>query len=157
MVPSTDHRQEINAHYGRSDLTERVLAALRDAGLDPDALTADTLAPLDHFHTGGKPATLALLALANLPRGSRVLDVGGGIGGPARTLAREADCQVTVLDLTEAFCQVGALLTARTGLGTRVTFRQGSALEMPFSGRAAHSRCPSPRGASTRRGWRTSA
>jgi ubiquinone/menaquinone biosynthesis C-methylase UbiE len=54
--------------------------------------------------------------------------VGGGIGGPARTLAAEFGCTVTVLDLTEAYCRLGEL----TGLSDRVSFRHGSAYDMPL-------------------------
>ena len=122
----------VNEHYGRPGLGDAILAALRASGLDPDALAPEDLGPLDHVHHGGLPATLALLRLAALPRRGRVLDVGGGIGGPARTLARALDCHVTVLDLTEEFCRVGADLTRRTGLDDRVVFRHGSALAMPF-------------------------
>jgi SAM-dependent methyltransferase len=130
--PHAAARRAVNEHYGRPGLGDTILAALRAAGLDPDALTPEDLGPLDHVHLGGLPATLALLRLAALPRGGRVLDVGGGIGGPARTLARALDCHVTVLDLTEEFCRVGADLTRRTGLDDRVVFRHGSALAMPF-------------------------
>jgi SAM-dependent methyltransferase len=62
-----------------------------------------------------------------------VLDVGGGLGGPARTLARELGCRVTVLDLTEAYCRMGEELTRRTGLAGQVEFRHGTALQMPFA------------------------
>jgi ubiquinone/menaquinone biosynthesis C-methylase UbiE len=62
----------------------------------------------------------------------RVLDVCGGLGDPARTLASEFDCAVEVLDLTEDFCRAGGVLTARTGLDGRVSFRHGNALEMPY-------------------------
>ena len=61
-----------------------------------------------------------------------MLDVGGGIGGPARTLAHEFGCAVTVLDLTEAYCRAGEELTAATGLAGKVSFRQGDAVAMPF-------------------------
>src|SRR3970282_2307832 len=61
-----------------------------------------------------------------------VLDVGGGLGGPARTLARETGCRVTVLDLTEEYCRVGADLTRRTGLGDQVRCQHGNALALPF-------------------------
>jgi SAM-dependent methyltransferase len=61
-----------------------------------------------------------------------VLDVGGGLGGPARTLARQPGCRVTVLDLTEEYCRVGADLTRRTGLADRVRFQHGNALALPF-------------------------
>jgi SAM-dependent methyltransferase len=124
--------RQVEAHYGRRDLGEMILAGLRAAGKDPDALLPDDLSPVDHFHVRGKPATLELAGLARIAPGARVLDVGGGIGGPARTLAGAFGCRVTVLDLTERYCRVGEMLTGRTGLGGRVTFRHGSALEMPF-------------------------
>jgi SAM-dependent methyltransferase len=122
----------INAHYGRQGLDEAILAGLRAAGKDPDRLSPDDLAPADQFHIRGKEATLELARLAGLQAGQRVLDVGGGVGGPARTLAQELGCRVTVLDLTEEFCRVGTMLTERTGLADQVTFRHGTALDMPF-------------------------
>lgn len=63
----------------------------------------------------------------------RVLDVGGGLGGPARTLASRFGCSVVVLDLTEELCRAGEALTAMTGLSDLVAFRQGDALDMPFA------------------------
>ncbi len=123
---------EINQHYGRGDLGTTILAALQAAGKNPQRLTPDDLAPVDQFHTAGKQATLELMHLAALQAGMEVLDVGGGLGGAARLLAAEQRCKVTVLDLTQEYCQVGELLTARTGLSDRVSFQQGSALDMPF-------------------------
>ncbi len=123
----------VSAHYTSGDLGEKLLAALRAAGKDPDALALDDLTPVDQFHLGGKPATLQLIERAGFQLGTRVLDVGGGLGGPARTLATEAGCIVTVLDLSEEFCRVGTMLTARTGLADAVTFQHGSALAMPFA------------------------
>lgn len=122
----------VNEQYGRPGLGEAILAALRAAGLDPDALDADDLEGFDHAHFGGLAATRGLLDLAALPRGGQILDVGGGTGGPARTLAHALDCRVTVLDLTAEFCRIGADLARRTGLAGRVAFEHGSALAMPF-------------------------
>ncbi len=121
----------VAGHYGKEKLLETILDALRAAGKDPERLTVEDLATFDHFHLRGRDATLELLRLAGLRAGELVLDVGGGIGGPARTLA-EAGCSVTVLDLTEEFCRTGAALTERVALGARVTFRHASALDMPF-------------------------
>lgn len=126
--------EALNRHYGRSSLFEALLEAARASGKDPDALTPDDLAPVDQFHTRGKPATLELAQLAGLRAGMRVLDVGGGLGGPARTLAAEVGCVVTVLDLTETYVETGAAITARLGLGDRVQHRHGSALALPFPG-----------------------
>lgn len=123
----------VSAHYTTGELGATILAALRDAGKDPERLHVEELAQIDQLHTGGAPATRALMQRATLQPGMHVLDVGGGLGGPARLIAHETGCSVTVLDLSEEFCSVGAMLTARAGLSDRVTFRHGSALDMPFT------------------------
>ncbi len=127
------YAQSVSAHYTSGSLEEKIMAGLRAAGKDPDALALDDLTPVDQFHLGGKPATLQLIERAGFRPGMHVLDVGGGLGGPARTLAAEAGCMVTILDLSEEFCCVGAMLTARTGFTDAVTFQHGSALAMPFA------------------------
>jgi SAM-dependent methyltransferase len=119
-------------HYGRTGLGEAILDGVRAAGKDPDRLAPEDLAAVDQFHIGGRDTTLELAKLAGLAPGLEVLDVGGGLGGPARTLARELDARVTVLDLTEEYCRAGEELTRRTGLADRVRFRHGDALAPPF-------------------------
>jgi MPBQ/MSBQ methyltransferase len=126
----------VGSHYSQGQLAARLTEALRRAGKNPDAPTTADLAGVDEFHVRGREATLELANLARLRRGSRVLDVGGGIGGPARTLASEFGCTVEVLDLTEEFVVVGESLTEQTGLSDRVTFRLGSALAMPYPDRS---------------------
>jgi ubiquinone/menaquinone biosynthesis C-methylase UbiE len=125
-----------NAYWGREGLDRTILEALRAAGRNVDALTVDELAPVDQFHSGGKSATLRLARLAALRPGLSVLDVGGGLGGPARTLATEFGCRVTVIDLTESYVRAGAALTARLGLGDRVTHRVGDALALDVTAEA---------------------
>jgi SAM-dependent methyltransferase len=120
----------IQAYWDRDGLERAIFDALAATGKDLDALTVDDLAPVDQFHGGGKPATDRLARLAGLRPGLRVLDVGGGFGGPARTLAAEHGCRVTVVDLTESFVQAGRALTARLGLAERVTHAQGNALAL---------------------------
>ena len=119
-----------NEYWGREGLERRILDALAATGKNVDALTVDDLAPADHFHSGGKSATERLARLAQLRPGMRVLDVGGGLGGPARTLAAKFGCRVTLIDLTESYVRTGAALTARLGLADRVTHRVGDALAL---------------------------
>ncbi len=132
-MDNDDRARAINTHYTPGDLGAAILAGLIAQGKNPEAPALDDLAPVDQFHTGGKAATLELAQLVPLSAGTRVLDVGGGIGGAARLLASQAGCAVTVVDLTEAYCQVGEMLTRRTGLGQRVTFQHGDALALPFA------------------------
>jgi SAM-dependent methyltransferase len=132
MSEDRDDGRLVGEHYGRDDLAAKILDALRAAGKDPDALAIEDLAPIDQLHARGREATLELARLVGITSGMRVLDVGGGLGGPARTLAGEFGCTVEVLDLTEEFCRAGEVLTARTGLDGRVSFRHGDALAMPY-------------------------
>ncbi len=132
MMGDPGYADAVSAHYTAEGLGDTILASLRAAGMDPDALQVEDLAQLDQFHGGGADATRALIRRARLQRGMRVLDVGGGLGGPARLIAHDAGCTVTVLDLSEELCRAGELLTARVGLADRVTFQYGNALAMPF-------------------------
>jgi SAM-dependent methyltransferase len=130
-VSGQDDYRSIGEHYASDDLAVAILTALHKAGNDLDSITAQDLTPVDQLHTRGKDATLELAHLAGITPEMRVLDVGGGLGGPARTLATEIGCSVEVLDVTEEFCRAGEMLTTRTGLGDLVSFRYASALDMP--------------------------
>lgn len=122
----------IENHYGQNDLESNIISALENAGKNINVLKRDDIASFDEFHFGGRAETRALANLAELGKGTHVIDVGSGIGGAARTLAGEFGCQVTGLDLTEAYCRAAEMLTNRVGLGDRVVFQHGSALDIPF-------------------------
>jgi ubiquinone/menaquinone biosynthesis C-methylase UbiE len=133
---STATNPSIAGYWHRDDLVNTVLAALGDAGKSLDALTVDDLAASDQFHGGGRAATLRLAELAGLDqiagRPFLVLDVGGGLGGPARTLAHLYGCEVVSLDLTESYIQAARRFTELVGIGDRVTHSIGDALDLPF-------------------------
>lgn len=124
--------ERINRHYGSTDICARILARLREAGKDLDRLTRDDLAPFDEFHSGGRESTRELARFAGLENGMKVLDVGSGIGGPARTLAAEFGCRVTGIDITSEFCRAAEMLTEKVGLAAQLTYRCANALDMPF-------------------------
>jgi MPBQ/MSBQ methyltransferase len=120
------------AYYEGPEIVERLRTALTEAGLDPDALDVDDLAPLDEFHALGRAATLALAELVGIRPGQHVLDVGAGIGGPARVLAARYGADVTALDATPRFCRAAEMLTLGAGLADRVGVVCGDALDLPF-------------------------
>jgi SAM-dependent methyltransferase len=119
-------------HYATGNLETTLLEALARAGKALDQLRPEDLAPIDQFHTRGYQATMELARLAALRPDEQVLDLGGGIGGPARSIARAFGVRVVVLDLSEEYCRTGAALTDRLGLAGSVAFRHGSALDLPF-------------------------
>jgi MPBQ/MSBQ methyltransferase len=125
--------REVESHYRRPELLDAIHDGLRAAGTDLDALKPEDLAAVDEFHTGGRSGTLA--ALAHLPRraGMRVLDAGCGLGGTARYLASERDCDVTGIDLTAEYVETARRLTEQLRLGHRCTFHKGSVLAMPVA------------------------
>jgi ubiquinone/menaquinone biosynthesis C-methylase UbiE len=128
----TAEPQDVSRHYEQTGLLDRILAALVEAGLDPDHLTIDDLAPVDEFHSRRRLATEELARLLAPAKADRVIDIGSGIGGPSRYLAQTYGCKVNGVDLTAEFVAVATALTARVGLSGQVDFRQGSALELPF-------------------------
>ncbi len=121
------------AHYSAPDIERRLLEALRASGLDPDkGIAADSLGALDHFHTGGRRATVELAELAKLRKEDRVLDLGAGLAGPARFLATACGCSVVCLEPSKDYCTGARLLNRLTGLERRIEVREGDALDMPF-------------------------
>ena len=122
----------VRAHYTRGDLFEAIASALASAGRDIDAATVETLSPIDHFHGRGATATEELAAPLQIAPDHTVLDIGCGIGGPARYMADRYGCRVVGVDLTEEFCDVARRLNDLVGLAGRVTIHHGSALDLPF-------------------------
>ena len=124
---------DISSHYTSGQLLARLEATLRKDGVDPERPTFEALAPYDQFHGRGIEATEDMAALIQASETDHLLDVGSGIGGPARYLARHFGCRVSGIDLTREFCDVARHLTALLGLKERVTCEQGNALSMPFA------------------------
>jgi SAM-dependent methyltransferase len=128
----TDYEDAVNAIYSSRGLASRILEALERAGVDTDNLSVDALTPLEELHIAGRKHTLRMAELTGLEAGMRIIDVGCGIGGPARALAHHYGCRVSGVDLTEEFCSVGRMLTERTRLGEMVEIHHADAVDLPF-------------------------
>jgi SAM-dependent methyltransferase len=119
-------------HYTHGSLEDAIRAALVATGKDLDALAPGDLTPVDEFHIGGREATEHLAARLGIAPGTRLLDIGSGIGGAARFFAAEHGAQVTGIDLTEEYVAVAVALADWVGLSGQVSFRYASALDLPF-------------------------
>ncbi len=124
--------ERVTDHYARGDLLKAILQGLVKAGLDPDNLSPQDLAPVDEFHIGGRRATVAFAEQLRPTEGSRLLDVGCGIGGASRFFAEEHGCHVTGVDLTPEFVEVAGQLAGRVGLADQVSYRHADATQLPF-------------------------
>lgn len=124
--------EQVAKHYGKGGLLDRILGALTKAGKNIDHLTIDDLAPVDEFHSRRRLATKELAALLAPSPAEHVIDIGSGLGGPSRYLAKTYGCRVSGVDLTPEFVEAATALTSRVGLTDLINFRVGSALDLPF-------------------------
>ena len=124
---------DVARHYSSGTLLSRIRDGLQQAGL-ADLLDPDALAPVDEFHVGGRKATVQLLDRLNLARGQRAVDLGCGLGGPARFAAQRSGVAVVGVDLTKEFVATGQELTRMAGLSDRVKHVHASILDLPFEG-----------------------
>lgn len=123
----------LETHYSSLDIETRILKGLKEAGLDTNQrLTPSDFAALDHFHTGGLKASRELLDKIRIDSGSRVLDIGAGLGGAARMIASELGCGVDCIEMSADYCRGAELLNKLTGLSEQIGVHRGSALELPF-------------------------
>ena len=112
---------------------ERINRGLAALGIGPrDPIRCDQLFPLDQWHYHGTDAIHEASVLLRLGPASRVLDIGAGVGGPARYLAHTTGCHVTALELQAKLHAMAVDLTQRCGLAERVTHLNGDALRYPI-------------------------
>ena len=124
--------ETMQSHYARPDLVASLLDDLARAGHDSTALQVRDLGEFDEFHVGKREASARLAPLLGLDPDDQLLDVGCGIGGPARFFADATGARVTGIDLTPDFIEAATELTRLVGLSERVRFQLASGTELPF-------------------------
>jgi cyclopropane fatty-acyl-phospholipid synthase-like methyltransferase len=114
---------------------DRIARGLAARGIGPtDSIPPEQLFSLDQWHYHGIDAIRDAACFLDLGPDSRVLDVGAGVGGPARFLAHTTGCHVTALELQRDLHDIGVDLTRRAGLEDRVTHVCGDALSCSMAG-----------------------
>jgi sarcosine/dimethylglycine N-methyltransferase len=128
----TERTAEVRDHWTRRGVLARLDAVLTELGHNPQNLTPEILATVEHLHTGGIATTRDQAKQVSLTPNSRVLDVGCGMGGPARFLANTYGCRIDGIDVTTEWIEAGQVLNERCGLADSVTLRSGDALNLPY-------------------------
>jgi ubiquinone/menaquinone biosynthesis C-methylase UbiE len=119
-------------HYARDGLIAAITDGVLALGKTPDTVTVEDLAVVDEFHVGGRAATMQLVRQLGLSADDHVLDVGCGLGGPARFVADRYHCRVTGIDITTDYVEAGAALSRWVGLDPYVSLHVADALRIPF-------------------------
>ena len=124
--------KSISEHWGTGDVYARIMKAMEAASISPDAVTVEQLAPLDHFHACGFPATVELADALPIQPGHHIVDIGCGIGGPARYLAQRFGCRVSGVDITQPFVEAANRLTTLLKMERQVEIELGDGQHLPY-------------------------
>ena len=124
--------QSISEHWGTGDVYDRNHQGDGGGSIAPDAVTVEQLAPLDHFHARGFPATIELADVLPIQTGHHIVDIGCGIGGPARYLAKRFGCRVSGVDITQPFIEAANKLTALLNMEKQVEIELGDGQHLPY-------------------------
>ncbi len=127
-----DVDRQVAHHYQHGNLLKSIEAGLGQLGKSSTNVTIEDLAPVDEFHIGGRSASKHFLDQLKLAQDIRVLDVGCGLGGAARYAAENYKADVTGVDLTPEYIEVGQTLCDWVNLSTRVALQEENALAMTF-------------------------
>jgi SAM-dependent methyltransferase len=125
------NQETVVANYGRDGLVERILALALERAAGGE-LTHDHLGIYDEFHMGGRFATAHVHDALDAKPEHTILDVGSGIGGPARRLAAHSGASVVGVDLTPQHVDGATLLSEQVGLADRTRFHLGDVTRLPF-------------------------
>ena len=119
-------------HWAKGDVYALIVSALGKMSKSLDAVTIEDLAPVDHFHARGLPATVELADRLPIKAGQHILDIGCGLGGPARYMASRFQCRVSGVDITQPFVDAANKLTALLRMEDRVTIQRGDGQRLPY-------------------------
>ena len=119
-------------HYSSKNLLNFIKKGLIKEGVDLDWVSSEDLNAVDEFHIGGITGTRFVSDKLDLSNASKVLDIGCGLGGPARFIAETYKSSVTGIDLTPSYIETGVALNELVGLTDKVSLLTASALDIPF-------------------------
>jgi sarcosine/dimethylglycine N-methyltransferase len=102
--------------------TDIIATVERFLGTSLSAVTRAQLEGIDQYHAGGSEAIERMIPHLALTSGATALDVGSGLGGPARQIARGTGCHVVGVDITPAYVEAAQALTEAAGLAEQTRF-----------------------------------
>lgn len=119
-------------HWDRGDVYGLIVSALNKMSKPLEDLTVEDLAPVDHFHARGFPATVELADRLPIKAHQHIIDIGCGLGGPARYIAQRFQCSVSGVDITESFVEAANKLTALVRMEGQVKIEHGDGQRLAY-------------------------
>ena len=89
------NKSDIETFWTRGDIHSRIHKAMSEAGLNDRKLDIEDLFPIDQYHARGIAATVDLGKRMPISENQRIIDIGCGLGGPARYFAKKFKCLIT--------------------------------------------------------------
>jgi SAM-dependent methyltransferase len=120
-------------HWGRGDVYGLIVSALKTMSKPLEGLTVEDLAPVDHFHPLGLPATVELADRLPIKADQHIVDIGCGLGGPARYMAKRFRCKVSGLDITQPYVEAANRLTALLRMEDQVKIEHGDGQRLSYA------------------------
>ena len=126
------NEEDVEVFWTRGDIHSRVHLALTKANLVNKKLEIEELFPIDQYHARGIAATVDLGKRMPIKKNQSILDIGCGLGGPARYYAKEFECIITGIDITPSFVEIGNEFNKITSMSNKVRLKVGNGEILDF-------------------------
>ena len=124
--------KSIENFWTRGDIFSRVQHAMSEAGLINKELNIEDLFPIDQYHARGIAATVDLGKRMPISKNQKIIDIGCGLGGPARYYAKEFKCFITGIDITPSFIEIGNEFNKLTSMSDNIKLLVGNGEILDF-------------------------
>ena len=112
---------------------DRIFNELREIGKSTSStLLVEDLTKFDQLHYHGTDAIDIFIEKLEINEKTKILDVGSGIGGPARYIANQTGAEITAIELQSDQNNLAKDLTKKCGLSNKVNHICGDILDYDF-------------------------
>ena len=112
---------------------DRIFNELREIGKSTSSsLLVEDLTKFDQLHYHGTDAIDIFIEKLEINEKTKILDVGSGMGGPARYIANKTGAEITAIELQSDQNNLAKDLTKKCGLSNKVNHICGDILDYDF-------------------------
>ena len=112
---------------------DRIFNELREIGKSTSSsLLVEDLTKFDQLHYHGTDAIDIFIEKLEINEKTKILDIGSGMGGPARYIANKTGAEITAIELQSDQNNLAKDLTKKCGLSNKVSHICGDILDYDF-------------------------